>query len=837
MFNNENLQNSFEFIKGFPKIDELTLTNGKMNGSYDIEDLMNDNENLSQLYSFDLNEKILEEIEDLINSGHLSPKDINKSFMEIIKSNNPEKIFHILQKFKSSNSLTKPVEAFTKIDIDYLHINGNAHEIESNHNYKETDNSNINVSHIRQNINTNIIINNQTKLANSIANLSLSGSNINNIDINVELIEDLSELDKIENDNQSNSNDNSNSSYNYLENLTTDKKDNHDIAITKSHKNQIKRGPSETKLKEILDRTGYSHNITAGQRKYGGPPPDWEGSPPSLGCEIYCGKIPKDIFEDELIPLFEGVDRIWDFRLMIDSSNGGASKGFAFVQYPDKEMAEKAVKTLNNYEIRPGKYLKLNISIPNLRLFVGNIPKSKGKDEIFEEFLKLTDGLVDVIVYSTPGEKRKNRGFCFLQYESHLAASVAKKRLTNNLHSNINPTGLGPGPYYYNLGNNNAPTGNLNYNWPFKRVWNCDIIVEWAQVQEEPPQETMAKVKVLYVSNLTNSVEESELKKAFERFGPVQHVKKVKDYAFVHFGERDHALQAMKEMEGSKHIQGQNGIPIKVSLAKPPSDKKNTTNNSNTSSNVALTLNGRRGDFNNNINSNNNSNKEAFLNYGGNGVYGNLGNNFGQIVNQANQCYYYYVGRRPNNFSNLNPGFNTLNTAAFPAPLYNPHSTRLNKYYHLSEGGAFLPSPNSHIHPSSNINYPMYYPPVMQNPSQLSYLSNFQNIQNHQKSNDIMIDGANPINKEEINNSVNSINNATNNLNLVENSNYNCNVPNCNMLSCSSNIDVDRQPQIYNNGVANYLYENCLAASPGRSLVNNAPPLSPLNPKSYETGE
>lgn len=45
---------------------------------------------------------------------------------------------------------------------------------------------------------------------------------------------------------------------------------------------------------------------------------------------------------------------------------------------------------LDNYEIKPGKSLKINISVPNLRLFVGNIPKSKGKEEILDEFGKLT---------------------------------------------------------------------------------------------------------------------------------------------------------------------------------------------------------------------------------------------------------------------------------------------------------------------------------------------------------------------------------------------------------------------------------------------------------------
>lgn len=40
--------------------------------------------------------------------------------------------------------------------------------------------------------------------------------------------------------------------------------------------------------------------------------------------------------------------------------------------------------------MKGGRNLKINISVPNLRLFVGNIPKSKGKAEIMEEFGKVT---------------------------------------------------------------------------------------------------------------------------------------------------------------------------------------------------------------------------------------------------------------------------------------------------------------------------------------------------------------------------------------------------------------------------------------------------------------
>jgi len=39
-------------------------------------------------------------------------------------------------------------------------------------------------------------------------------------------------------------------------------------------------------LQEILDKSGYTLDVTTGQRKYGGPPPDWDGPQPGSGHEV-----------------------------------------------------------------------------------------------------------------------------------------------------------------------------------------------------------------------------------------------------------------------------------------------------------------------------------------------------------------------------------------------------------------------------------------------------------------------------------------------------------------------------------------------------------------------
>ena len=43
-----------------------------------------------------------------------------------------------------------------------------------------------------------------------------------------------------------------------------------------------------------------------GQRKFWNP--KWDKPIPPRGCEVFVGKIPRNLFEDELVPVFEKVD-------------------------------------------------------------------------------------------------------------------------------------------------------------------------------------------------------------------------------------------------------------------------------------------------------------------------------------------------------------------------------------------------------------------------------------------------------------------------------------------------------------------------------------------------
>ena len=85
--------------------------------------------------------------------------------------------------------------------------------------------------------------------------------------------------------------------------------------------------------------------------------------------QVFCGKIPKDMYEDELIPHFERCGHIWDLRsrvgreicgfqkfnvdsaavtlfvsrLMMDPMSG-LNRGYAFITFTTRDEALEAVK-------------------------------------------------------------------------------------------------------------------------------------------------------------------------------------------------------------------------------------------------------------------------------------------------------------------------------------------------------------------------------------------------------------------------------------------------------------------------------------------------------------
>ena len=93
---------------------------------------------------------------------------------------------------------------------------------------------------------------------------------------------------------------------------------------------------------------------------------------------------------------------------------------------------------------------------------MGGIPKKVTRADILDKMRRLTDGVVDAIVYASVADKTKNRGFAFVEYENHRAATMARRKLMRQRLV----------------------------------VWGTEITVDWAK-PESPviDEDVMAKVK------------------------------------------------------------------------------------------------------------------------------------------------------------------------------------------------------------------------------------------------------------------------------------------------------------------------------------------------------
>ena len=69
--------------------------------------------------------------------------------------------------------------------------------------------------------------------------------------------------------------------------------------------------------------------------------------------QVFCGKIPRDVYESDLIPLFEKCGTIWDLRLMMDPMTG-LNRGYAFVTFTTREAAQEAVRQVQTRTTQHG---------------------------------------------------------------------------------------------------------------------------------------------------------------------------------------------------------------------------------------------------------------------------------------------------------------------------------------------------------------------------------------------------------------------------------------------------------------------------------------------------
>ncbi|KAH1081082.1 hypothetical protein J1N35_020843 [Gossypium stocksii] len=261
---------------------------------------------------------------------------------------------------------------------------------------------------------------------------------------------------------------------------------------------------------------------------------------PPNGSEVFIGGLPKDTSEEDLRELCEAIGEIFEIRLIKDKESG-ESKGYAFVAFKTKEVAEKAVDELHSKEFR-GKTIRCSFSETKNRLFIGNIPKSLTEDDFRKAIESVGPGVENIELIKDPLNANRNRGFAFVLYYNNACADYSRQKMAS---ANFKLDG-------------NNPT------------------VTWADPKSSPDHSAASQVKALYVKNIPDNTSTEKLKEVFQRHGEVTKVVMPpgkagkRDFGFIHYAERSSALKAVKDTE-KYEIDGQ---VLEVVLAKPQADKK-----------------------------------------------------------------------------------------------------------------------------------------------------------------------------------------------------------------------------------------------------------------------
>ncbi|XP_014228816.1 probable RNA-binding protein 46 [Trichogramma pretiosum] len=268
------------------------------------------------------------------------------------------------------------------------------------------------------------------------------------------------------------------------------------------------------RLLDLMTKTDYELVQENGQRRLTAPELTAEVRERIKGAEIFLGRLPRDCYEDELMPILEKAGRLLELRLMLDFS--GQTRGYAFALYPDARTARRACSMLDGYKIRPNHPIGVVKSVDNCRLFFGGVPKNKTKEEFMEELSKLMEGIVDIYLYPNAQDRSLNRGFIFVEFKDHRSAAMARRKLI-------------PGRVL---------------------LWDHEVAVDWADPEPGEPvdEDIMENVTALFVRNLSMDLPQQKIRDIFQKATniPILKLKKINHFAFVHYETRDAAERAMR---------------------------------------------------------------------------------------------------------------------------------------------------------------------------------------------------------------------------------------------------------------------------------------------------
>eukprot|EP00826_Nyctotherus_ovalis_P004826 TRINITY_DN1106_c0_g1_i6.p1 TRINITY_DN1106_c0_g1~~TRINITY_DN1106_c0_g1_i6.p1 ORF type:complete len:400 (+),score=127.21 TRINITY_DN1106_c0_g1_i6:176-1375(+) len=209
---------------------------------------------------------------------------------------------------------------------------------------------------------------------------------------------------------------------------------------------------------------------------------------------VFVKNLPGDYSSRQLFDLFSRFGKISSCRVVYDAK--GECKGYGYVQFENKEVADTALKTMNGEEVNGSKIEVVFFKVQETRsnaynnLFVKFIPK-RFTDEDLKNLFAPYGEITSAAVMKEKPDSAENRGFGFVCFKNTEDAKLAEEKLKNT-----------------------QIEGQILY------VAKALALKEHKKRKREERYQQFKDCN-LYVKNFEDTVKDEDLKKAFEPFGNV----------------------------------------------------------------------------------------------------------------------------------------------------------------------------------------------------------------------------------------------------------------------------------------------------------------------------
>lgn len=276
---------------------------------------------------------------------------------------------------------------------------------------------------------------------------------------------------------------------------------------------------------------------------------------------IFIKNLDKGIDSRALRDTFSNFGNILSCKVALDPADG-SSLGYGFVHFEKEDDAQNAIKSVNGMLVEGQKVFVAPFVKRTERggdreanytnVYVKNLPDDvddEGLAKIFGEHGKVTSAVVKT------DENGRSRGFGFVNFEKPDAAHDAVEALSGK------ELAEGKELYLGRAQKKSEREASLKHKF------------------EVIKQERIAKYQGmnLYVKNLTDEVDDAELRKEFEPFGTITSAKVMRDdagkskgFGFVCYSNSEEATKAVTAM--NQHML--HGKPMYVALAQRQEDRR-----------------------------------------------------------------------------------------------------------------------------------------------------------------------------------------------------------------------------------------------------------------------